>query len=429
MRGCSILVIVAFIFFAFIYAISQIDKGDIARLALRIATIARVESPTSGSGVALVPSTRTPIPLNPTQAPPTPTLIWPTATPVPPSQRQILASVTPVPPTNTLIPPTATPLLPTATPLPPTATPLPPTATPIPPTATPIPPTATPLLPTATPIPPTATPLPPTATPIPPTATPVPPTQPRFLVRRISPPLRRQTRDVVNLRSGPGTAYEKLGSLQGNTQLHIIGQSEDWYVIAYNGREAFLASWLTFDLPTATPVVLRTSTPTVSVRRFSSPLRKYTHGELNLRSGPGTNYGRVGALGAGASLQVLGQSGDWYLLQHNGRDAFAASWLVHDSPPAPRRQQPAQQQPAQQQPVQQQPAQQQPAQQQPAQQQPAQQQPVQQPVPQQPAYSCSTRKTCGQMSSCAEARYHLTVCGNSRLDGNSDGVPCERICR
>ena len=175
--------------------------------------------------------------------------------------------------------------------------------------------------------------------------------------------MRRQTRDVVNLRSGPGTAYEKLGSLQGNTQLHIIGQSEDWYVIAYNGREAFLASWLTFDLPTATPVVLRTSTPTVSVRRFSSPLRKYTHGELNLRSGPGTNYGRVGALGAGASLQVLGQSGDWYLLQHNGRDAFAASWLVHDSPPAPRRQQPAQQQPAQQQPVQQQPAQQQPAQQ------------------------------------------------------------------
>ena len=408
MRGCSILVIVAFIFFAFIYAISQIDKGDIARLALRIATIARVESPTSGSGVALVPSTRTPIPLNPTQAPPTPTLIWPTTTPVPPSQRQILASVTPVPPTNTLIPPTATPLLPTATPLPPTATPLPPTATPIPPTATPIPPTATPLLPTATPIPPTATPLPPTATPIPPTATPVPPTQPRFLVRRISPPLRRQTRDVVNLRSGPGTAYEKLGSLQGNTQLHIIGQSEDWYVIAYNGREAFLASWLTFDLPTATPVVLRTSTPTVSVRRFSSPLRKYTHGELNLRSGPGTSYGRVGALGAGVSLQVLGQSGDWYLVRHNGRDAYAASWLVHNSLPAPR-QQPAQQQPAQQQPAQQQPAQQQPA-------------------PQQPAYSCNCSKTCGAMSSCQEAYYQLNNCGCRKRDSDKDGVPCESIC-
>ncbi|MOA38608.1 Excalibur calcium-binding domain protein [compost metagenome] len=45
------------------------------------------------------------------------------------------------------------------------------------------------------------------------------------------------------------------------------------------------------------------------------------------------------------------------------------------------------------------------------------------------SYSCSVRKTCGQMSSCEEARFHLQQCGNSRLDGNSDGVPCESLCR
>ncbi|MCM2317822.1 MAG: excalibur calcium-binding domain-containing protein [Pseudomonas sp.] len=33
------------------------------------------------------------------------------------------------------------------------------------------------------------------------------------------------------------------------------------------------------------------------------------------------------------------------------------------------------------------------------------------------------------MSSCEEARFHLQQCGNSRLDGNSDGVPCESLCR
>lgn len=44
-------------------------------------------------------------------------------------------------------------------------------------------------------------------------------------------------------------------------------------------------------------------------------------------------------------------------------------------------------------------------------------------------YSCSVRKTCGQMSSCGEARYHLNECGNRRLDGDSDGVPCESLCR
>ncbi|WP_286086993.1 MULTISPECIES: endonuclease [unclassified Halomonas] len=46
-----------------------------------------------------------------------------------------------------------------------------------------------------------------------------------------------------------------------------------------------------------------------------------------------------------------------------------------------------------------------------------------------PSFSCDTRKTCGQMSSCNESYFHLLQCGNGRLDGDNDGVPCESICR
>lgn len=42
-------------------------------------------------------------------------------------------------------------------------------------------------------------------------------------------------------------------------------------------------------------------------------------------------------------------------------------------------------------------------------------------------FSCA-RKTCSQISTCAEAKYQLNTCGNSRLDGDKDGVPCEAIC-
>ncbi|WP_092525996.1 endonuclease [Onishia taeanensis] len=45
------------------------------------------------------------------------------------------------------------------------------------------------------------------------------------------------------------------------------------------------------------------------------------------------------------------------------------------------------------------------------------------------AFSCSTRKTCGAMASCEEARFHLEQCGNGRLDRDKDGVPCEAMCR
>ncbi|WP_438767929.1 endonuclease [Kushneria sp. TE3] len=43
-------------------------------------------------------------------------------------------------------------------------------------------------------------------------------------------------------------------------------------------------------------------------------------------------------------------------------------------------------------------------------------------------FSCDTRKNCSMMRSCEEAMYHLQQCGNTRLDGNNNGVPCQSIC-
>lgn len=43
-------------------------------------------------------------------------------------------------------------------------------------------------------------------------------------------------------------------------------------------------------------------------------------------------------------------------------------------------------------------------------------------------YTCGTKTKCGEMSTCAEAKYFLTTCGVSRLDADSDGTPCESIC-
>lgn len=47
----------------------------------------------------------------------------------------------------------------------------------------------------------------------------------------------------------------------------------------------------------------------------------------------------------------------------------------------------------------------------------------------QTSQQCEGKKTCKEMSSCAEARFYLTQCGVSRLDGDGDGMPCEKLCR
>ncbi len=44
-------------------------------------------------------------------------------------------------------------------------------------------------------------------------------------------------------------------------------------------------------------------------------------------------------------------------------------------------------------------------------------------------FGCSPRKSCRTVSSCTEAKYHLKICGNKRLDRDKDGIPCESICR
>lgn len=44
-------------------------------------------------------------------------------------------------------------------------------------------------------------------------------------------------------------------------------------------------------------------------------------------------------------------------------------------------------------------------------------------------FTCSATKLCREMSGCAEAKFQLQQCGNPRIDGDGDGIPCEAICR
>jgi endonuclease YncB( thermonuclease family) len=43
--------------------------------------------------------------------------------------------------------------------------------------------------------------------------------------------------------------------------------------------------------------------------------------------------------------------------------------------------------------------------------------------------TCGAKRVCRQMTSCAEARFYLNVCGVRSLDGDHDGIPCENLCR
>ena len=40
-------------------------------------------------------------------------------------------------------------------------------------------------------------------------------------------------------------------------------------------------------------------------------------------------------------------------------------------------------------------------------------------------YSCDGRTYCSQMTSCAEAKWFISNCPGTKMDGNNDGIPCQ----
>ena len=47
-------------------------------------------------------------------------------------------------------------------------------------------------------------------------------------------------------------------------------------------------------------------------------------------------------------------------------------------------------------------------------------------TPSKPKYQCDGRMHCSQMSSCEEATFFLRNCPGTKMDGDNDGIPCER---
>jgi len=42
--------------------------------------------------------------------------------------------------------------------------------------------------------------------------------------------------------------------------------------------------------------------------------------------------------------------------------------------------------------------------------------------------ACGDKKHCSEMTSCEEARHYLATCGIKTVDGDGDGMPCEKLC-
>ncbi len=130
----------------------------------------------------------------------------------------------------------------------------------------------------------------------------------------------------VNFRNGPGTGYANIKQLKVGSKVTVLKHANGtWDYIQYGSQKGYIMhKYLsrTVVTPTPAPSTKPTAKPTASPTPFA-PYTAYVTSEdgrtVNLRTGPGTGYGTVKALGVGTRVNVIGSAdGGWRKIKVSG---------------------------------------------------------------------------------------------------------------
>jgi cell wall-associated NlpC family hydrolase len=128
--------------------------------------------------------------------------------------------------------------------------------------------------------------------------------------------------DGLNLRDGPGTDYMGMTKLSASAQLDLLARYGDWLQVQTAEGQA---GWVFGQHLAIGPGVIERVEVVTSVPDANPALTGQTRERnSNLRGGPGTAYPKIGALGSGAQIELLGRHGDWFKVRTAQR---ANGWM------------------------------------------------------------------------------------------------------
>jgi len=129
----------------------------------------------------------------------------------------------------------------------------------------------------------------------------------------------------LNLRDGPGMAYIGMIKLKANAQLDLLARYGDWLQVQTPEGQAgwVLGKYLSID-----PGVIRRVEAVTSIPDPKPALiGRISERNVNLRGGPGTAYEKIGALGTGTQLDLLGRYEDWFKVRTS---EGAIGWITNE---------------------------------------------------------------------------------------------------
>ena len=130
-----------------------------------------------------------------------------------------------------------------------------------------------------------------------------------------------KTTAKLNVRKGPGTKYAKMGTLSKGAKVEIVSKlSNGWYKIKYNGTYGYVSGAY---------VKLDSEQPKPGEDEKIIATGKTTVSSLNVRSGPSSNYSKLGILTKGTKVEVVERySNGWYKIKYKGSYGYVSGAYV-----------------------------------------------------------------------------------------------------
>lgn len=123
----------------------------------------------------------------------------------------------------------------------------------------------------------------------------------------------------LNVRSGAGTSHSRVGYLYSGNSVSILKDcGNGWYEISYGSGSAHVsAEYITWGDNNSSNDDSDTKTTGI-----------ITADALNVRSGAGTGYSRLGLLYSGNSVTILGSSNGWYKISYKNGVGYVSAEYV-----------------------------------------------------------------------------------------------------
>ncbi|BDS16387.1 SH3 domain-containing protein [Clostridium perfringens] len=126
---------------------------------------------------------------------------------------------------------------------------------------------------------------------------------------------------ALNMRSGPGSNYGVIGTLCNNDEVEIIKEVDGWYEIKFNGKSGYVSSQYIKVVDNES----NEEKPSVSLNKQGVVK---VNSALNMRSGPGSNYGVIGTLRNNDKVEIIKEVDGWYEIKFNGKVGYASKSYI-----------------------------------------------------------------------------------------------------